>query len=67
MTRDEAIEKCAKALARRHNYPEQTWKDNPTQTGLVENIITCLETLELWKPTSRVPPQASRLCHPPEG
>jgi hypothetical protein len=56
MTRDEAIEKCAKALARRHNYPEQTWKDNPTQTGLVENIITCLEALGVWKSSGDVVP-----------
>jgi hypothetical protein len=41
-----------KGVSETAQLPRSNRKDNPTQTGLVENIITCLETLELWKPTS---------------
>jgi hypothetical protein len=52
MTKDEAVEKCVKAMLKQRGQSEFNWKDNPMQVDQANNIITCLEALELFKPTN---------------
>ena len=53
MTRDKAIEECAKAMLKRRGYTDQSnWQNYPAQHDLAMDIIACLEALELFKPTS---------------
>ena len=49
MTKDQAIEKCARAMLRRHNYNEENWKGS-TQNALAADIVAALEALGLWPP-----------------
>ena len=51
MTKDQAIETCAKALVKRHGFSEERWKDQSKQKDLAEDIVIALEALGLFKPT----------------
>jgi hypothetical protein len=47
MTKDEAIEKCARALCRSYNFREGDWKIQTKQRELATDIVTALEALRL--------------------
>ena len=47
MSKDEAIEKCARAIVKRHGYREENWRDQPTQNTLAADIVAALEALKL--------------------
>jgi hypothetical protein len=49
MTKDEAIKACAKAIARRHGYRDETWKENSHAKDLAEDLVAALEALDLFK------------------
>jgi hypothetical protein len=49
MTKQEAIEKCGKALMRRRGYNEDQWKDQPHSKEFAEELIESLEALGLFK------------------
>jgi hypothetical protein len=51
MTKDEAIEKCAKAILKRLNHPESTWQTTPAKT-FATDLVTCLEALDLLPKTT---------------
>ena len=51
MTRDEAIEKCARGMLRRLGQREENWKQG-RQKDLAADIVVALEALGLWKETS---------------
>jgi hypothetical protein len=42
MTKDEAIEICARAMLRRRSYREETWRDYP-QAEMAADIVAALE------------------------
>ena len=46
MTKDQAIEKCARAMLRRLGLREENWLDQPTQNTLAADIVAALEALE---------------------
>jgi hypothetical protein len=48
MTKDQAIEKCARAMLKRRGLREENWLDQPTQNTLAADIVAALEALELW-------------------
>jgi hypothetical protein len=50
MTKDQAIEKCARAMLKRRGLREENWLDQPTQNTLAADIVAALEALELWPP-----------------
>jgi hypothetical protein len=50
MTKDEAVEKCTKAMLRLRNIREENWNIQPKDKELATNIVAALEALELWKP-----------------
>jgi hypothetical protein len=50
MNREQAIEACAKALAKRRGYVEESWKQQPKSAELAADIVAALEALELFKP-----------------
>jgi hypothetical protein len=50
MTKDEAIEICARAMLRRRSYREESWRDYP-QAEMAADIVAALEALGLFKPT----------------
>ena len=47
MTKDEAIERVAKALVTRHGYRPESWKDMPLATGSAPDIVAALIALDL--------------------
>jgi hypothetical protein len=49
MTKDQAIEKCARAILKRRGLREENWLDQPTQNTLAADILAALEALGLWK------------------
>jgi hypothetical protein len=49
MTKDEAIEKCAKAMLRLRNIREENWNIQPKEKELAANLVAALEALELLK------------------
>ena len=51
MTRDEAIEKCARGMLRRLGQREENWKQG-RQKDLAADIVVALEALGLWRETS---------------
>jgi hypothetical protein len=51
MSRDEAIEKCARGMLRRLGQREENWKQG-RQKDLAADIVVALEALGLWKETS---------------
>jgi hypothetical protein len=55
MNKDQAIEACAKAIAKIHGYKEENWKDSPNFTNRAADIVAALEALELFKPTADRP------------
>jgi hypothetical protein len=52
MTRERAIEACARAIVKRHGYREDNWRQQDTQKALAADIVAALEALGLWKETS---------------
>jgi hypothetical protein len=50
MSRDEAIEACAKAMLRRREYGDQNWKQYPKEADLAADIVAALEALGIFKP-----------------
>jgi hypothetical protein len=52
MTREEAVETCAKAMMRRRGYNEQQWREQSKLADLAQDIVVALEALELLKPTT---------------
>jgi hypothetical protein len=48
MTKDQAIEKCARAMLRRLGQREENWMQG-RQKDLAADIVAALEALELWK------------------
>jgi hypothetical protein len=55
MTKDEAIEKCIKVMVKRQHpasdHHDWRQKVTPRHLDLAENIIACLEALEILRPT----------------
>jgi hypothetical protein len=49
MTKDQAIEKCVRAMLKRRGLREENWLDQPTQNTLAADIVAALEALDLWK------------------
>jgi hypothetical protein len=49
VTKDQAIEKCARAMLKRRGLREENWLDQPTQNTLAADILAALEALGLWK------------------
>ncbi|MDB5602340.1 MAG: hypothetical protein JWN71_4384 [Xanthobacteraceae bacterium] len=49
MTRDEAIEKIAKAMLRKRGQPEQSWQSSVYDKDFASNVVTALEALGLWE------------------
>ena len=50
MTKDQAIEKCARAMLKRPGLREENWLNQPTENTLAADIVAALKTLELWPP-----------------
>jgi hypothetical protein len=48
MTKDEAIEKAARAIAKRFG-PEHGWRDQPRVMDTAQSIVAALEALGLLK------------------
>jgi hypothetical protein len=55
MNNNQAIEACAKAIAKIHGYKEESWKDSPNFTNRAADIVAALEALGLFKPTGDKP------------
>jgi hypothetical protein len=51
MTKDDAIEACAKAIIQKRGYRVEQWRDYPVAISTATNLIAALEALGLWKPT----------------
>jgi hypothetical protein len=51
MTKQEAIEKCARALVKRHGIREENWTIQPNQAALAADIVAALEALGLLELT----------------
>ena len=49
MTKDQAIEKCRKAISRMRGNSEGAWKGDARTKEFAENIVICLRELELLK------------------
>jgi hypothetical protein len=49
MTREQAEEKCAKALARRQGYRDEDWKNVPSAIDFGKDVVVCLVELGLLK------------------
>jgi hypothetical protein len=47
MTRDEAIEKCAKAMARNTGYSEDNWRNIGTIPQRAQELVACLIAFDL--------------------
>jgi hypothetical protein len=54
MSKDEAIEKCARAMAKRRGFREENWNIQPAQKDLAADIVAALDALGLWKETAGV-------------
>jgi hypothetical protein len=50
MTKDQAIETCARAMVKRVGNPEETWAVSVKHKELAADIVAALEALGLWKP-----------------
>jgi hypothetical protein len=51
MTREQAIETCAKAFMRRRGYCEALWQQYPVQVDFARDLVAALEALGLLTPT----------------
>ena len=49
MTKDKAIETCAKAIVKRQGYSVEQWRDSPKSKALAEDLVAALEALGLLK------------------
>jgi hypothetical protein len=47
VTKEQAVEKCARALVRRQGYNEEDWKNVPASIDFAKDVIACLEVLGL--------------------
>jgi hypothetical protein len=54
MSKDEAIEKCARAMAKRRGFREENWNIQPAQKDLAADIVAALDALGLWNETAGV-------------
>ena len=54
MTRDEAVEKCVKAMLKQRGLPDHSWRQYPVKLNQAQEIVACLEALELFKPAEAV-------------
>jgi hypothetical protein len=48
MTKDQAIEKCGKAMAKRQGRQENDWRQIPAISELAADLVTSLEALGLF-------------------
>jgi hypothetical protein len=52
MTRDKAIEACARALLKREGMNEDLWQNSyPNKLDFAKDIVTCLEALGVFRPS----------------
>ena len=51
MTKDEAIEACAKALVRSKGNREENWGITPWAKDFATNLVICLQALDLLSKT----------------
>jgi hypothetical protein len=49
MTKEQAVEKCARALTKRQGYQVNDWKNVPSAIDFANDVIACLEELGLLK------------------
>jgi hypothetical protein len=49
MTKDQAVEKCLKAISRQREGNESGWDTDARTVEIVKNIVTCLQELGLLK------------------
>jgi hypothetical protein len=47
MSREEAIEKCVKAIRRQKGYGEHNWQNYPSSHELAKDVLAILEELGL--------------------
>jgi hypothetical protein len=52
MTKEQAIEACARALVRSKGNREENWGVTPWATDFATNLATCLEALNLLPKSS---------------
>jgi hypothetical protein len=52
MTKDQAIEACAKAILRRMGQRESNWETSGGAKEFASKLVPALEAPGLWKPTS---------------
>jgi hypothetical protein len=50
MTKDQAIEACAKAMLRRRGQREEQWKESAQQLDLAKDLVAALEAIGLLTP-----------------
>jgi hypothetical protein len=51
VTKEQAIEKCAKAILRSHGYGEINWEKSDAK-DFATKLVTCLEALDLLPKTA---------------
>jgi hypothetical protein len=52
MTKEQAIEACAKALLRSKGHREENWEITPWAKEFAEKLVPCLEELDLLPKTT---------------
>ena len=53
MTKDEAVEKCVRAMLKRQGYNENHWRSSVRDVDLARKIVAALEALNLLKLSSK--------------
>jgi hypothetical protein len=49
MTKDDAIETCAKAITKGMGYREESWRNQPQAADFAKHLVAALEALGLVK------------------